>query len=102
VCPVFSVKLTSRRMTLSSNARLTRVEDDDRAARAERLVEQRRIAGCWSAISTSSTMSSLRHEEVDRDDRDRAGDDGVGRGRPTPCVPPLRAQPDVAADARRS
>ena len=56
------------------------VEHDDRPAVAERLVEQRRArCGFGTAISTSSTMRSLRHQEVDRDDRHRAGHDRVGR-----------------------
>ena len=45
MCPVFSVKLTSLRITFSSNARRTLVEDDDRPAGAERFVEQRRTRG---------------------------------------------------------
>ena len=53
VCPVCSVKLTSRRMTFSSNARWTLVEHDDRPAEAERLVEQRRA---WRVVVPSPSV----------------------------------------------
>ena len=59
VCPVFSVKLTPLRMTFSSNDRLHVVEHDDRAAGAERFVEQFRTRGRLGARHQYiNTMSS--------------------------------------------
>ena len=100
VCPVCSVKLTSFRITFSSNARCDAVEHDDRPAEAERLVEQRRPA---SAVVPSPSVhqhdEDLGHQVVNGNHRHRAGDDRVGGRAADPLGAAARPHPDVAADA---
>jgi hypothetical protein len=60
VWPVCSVKLTSRRMTFSSNARLDVIEDDDRPPKARASSRQRRSRqGAFEPRQYISTMSNL-------------------------------------------
>ena len=83
VCPVCSVKLTSRRITFSSNERSTLSNTmigppKPRASSSS--------AGAWLLLVHRASIhqddEELRDEEVHGDHRDRARDDGVRR-RPT-------------------
>ena len=100
VCPVCSVKLTSRRMTFSSNARCDAVEDDDRPAEGR---GPRRAAADGSSLCERhqyiNTMRSFVTRKSTAITATELATTALVVARPTPCVPPRRPQADVAADA---
>ncbi len=125
VWPLMSVKLTSRRMTFSSNASdtwsNTTIGDPGPSASSssgERSVANGICSGTWYWCGGSLYGSpdadrkgprrigrlvqqrnqQWRQEEVDGDHRDRRRDHGVGRGPSDPLRAAPRAQADVTPD----
>ena len=98
VWPGSSVKLTSRRMTLSSKASDTLSKTIGRPVRSGPSFELLRVANRVgrhqynSVISTRVTKKSTAITATD------AATTALVVARPTPCVPPVVRKPDVTAD----
>src|SRR5690348_16087604 len=98
VRPVISVKLTSRRITLSSNASdtLSNTTIGEPGPSASSSAGDRLLANAICLIQQRNQQPG--HEEIDGNHRDRRGDDRVG-GRPSDSLrAAARAQAHVAAN----
>ena len=98
VWPVCSVKLTSRRITFSSNARLTMSKTTIGPPKARASSSSAERVACGLATSVDQHDQDFRHHEVHGDDRHRARHDRQLRRVADALRAAGRPQPDVAAD----
>src|SRR2546430_12713712 len=97
VCPLISVKLTSRRITLSSNASDTRskMTIGDPGPSASSSSGERSVA---TVMLIEQCNQQRSQKEVHRDHRHRRDDDGGGRRPAHALGAPRGAQADVTPD----
>src|SRR6184192_44888 len=100
VCPLMSVKLRSRRTTLSSKASCTRSNTTTGApTSASTCFAVRPLAVAFMSAGIDREYEDLRDEEVCRDDCDGSGDDRQRRRLADTLRAAARPQPDVTRDS---